>query len=150
MARGRDWGLGIGGWGQGKPNRKSEIENRQPQCARRSSRYKTLGQVRRHFAEDLGDGLIYREAFTTPAADAVVEHLVEDCGLTAAVGAKRPGADLKVGATQPLTRPPPSATLSPGRGKTFFFWRAARAAAGKGRGHSRTCLLLAGVGPNSA
>jgi len=54
---------------------------------------------RRHFAEDLGDGLIYREAFTTTTADAVVEHLVEDCGLTAAVGAKRPGADLKVGAT---------------------------------------------------
>ena len=36
---------------------------------------------RRHLAADLGDGLAYREAFTTNAAQAVVEHLVNDRGL---------------------------------------------------------------------
>ena len=36
---------------------------------------------RRHLAADLGDGLIYREAFTTSAADAVIDHLVNHCGL---------------------------------------------------------------------
>src|SRR5208337_4764162 len=35
----------------------------------------------RHRAADLGDGLAYREAFTTSAAQAVVEHLVNDRGL---------------------------------------------------------------------
>jgi hypothetical protein len=29
----------------------------------------------------LGDGLIYREAFTTSAADQVIDHLVNACGL---------------------------------------------------------------------
>jgi hypothetical protein len=33
---------------------------------------------RRHLAADLGDGLAYREAFTTTAAQAVVDHLVND------------------------------------------------------------------------
>ena len=36
---------------------------------------------RRHLAADLGDGLIYREAFTTTAADQVIDHLVNACGL---------------------------------------------------------------------
>ena len=36
---------------------------------------------RRHLAMDLGDELIYREAFTTSAADAVIDHLVNQCGL---------------------------------------------------------------------
>ena len=36
---------------------------------------------RRHLAADLGDGLIYREAFTTSAAGQVVDHLVNDRGL---------------------------------------------------------------------
>ena len=36
---------------------------------------------RRHLAADLGDGLIYREAFTTTAADEVIDHLVNACGL---------------------------------------------------------------------
>ena len=35
----------------------------------------------RHLAEDLGDGLAYREAFTTNVAEAVVAHLVNDRGL---------------------------------------------------------------------
>jgi hypothetical protein len=35
----------------------------------------------RHLAADLGDGLAYREAFTTDAAQAVVAHLVKDRGL---------------------------------------------------------------------
>jgi len=36
---------------------------------------------RRHLAADLGDGLAYREAFTTNAAQAVVGHLVNNRGL---------------------------------------------------------------------
>jgi len=36
---------------------------------------------RRHLAADLGDGLTYREAFTTSAAQAVVAHMVNDRGL---------------------------------------------------------------------
>ena len=35
----------------------------------------------RHLAEDLGDGLSYREAFTTDVAQDVVDHLVNDRGL---------------------------------------------------------------------
>ena len=35
----------------------------------------------RHREADLGDGLAYREAYTTSAADAVVEHLVTHRGL---------------------------------------------------------------------
>jgi hypothetical protein len=35
----------------------------------------------RHLVADLGDGLAYREAFTTTAAQAVVTHLVNDRGL---------------------------------------------------------------------
>jgi len=36
---------------------------------------------RRHLAADLGDGLAYREAFTTNAAEAVVAQLVNGRGL---------------------------------------------------------------------
>jgi len=36
---------------------------------------------RRHLAADLGDGLIYREAYTTSAAEQVIEHLVNARGL---------------------------------------------------------------------
>ena len=35
----------------------------------------------RHREADLGDGLAYREAYTTTAAEAVVEHLVTHRGL---------------------------------------------------------------------
>jgi hypothetical protein len=35
----------------------------------------------RHREADLGDGLAYREAYTTAAAEAVVEHLVTHRGL---------------------------------------------------------------------
>ena len=36
---------------------------------------------RQHLENDLGDGLTYREAYTTSAADAVLDHLVNACGL---------------------------------------------------------------------
>jgi hypothetical protein len=44
---------------------------------------------RRHLAADLGDGLIYREAFTTSAAEQVIDHLVNACGLKLAPEAER-------------------------------------------------------------
>jgi hypothetical protein len=51
---------------------------------------------RRHLAADLGDGLTYREAFTTNAAQGVVDHLVNDRGLErvpeAATGGERGSA----------------------------------------------------------
>jgi hypothetical protein len=34
-----------------------------------------------HIVADLGDGLIYREAFTAVAADAIRDHFVNGCGL---------------------------------------------------------------------
>jgi hypothetical protein len=37
--------------------------------------------LRRHLESDLGDGLIYREAFTADAARATQHHFVHDCGL---------------------------------------------------------------------
>ena len=36
---------------------------------------------RRHEAAEVGDGLAYREAYTSGAADAVIEHLVQTHGL---------------------------------------------------------------------
>jgi hypothetical protein len=36
----------------------------------------------RHLADDLGDGLAYREGFTSNTADAVVAHLVNARGLS--------------------------------------------------------------------
>ena len=47
---------------------------------------------RRHLAADLGDGLAYREAFTTNAAQAVVAHLVNDRGLELVPEAERGSA----------------------------------------------------------
>ncbi len=47
---------------------------------------------RRHLAADLGDGLAYREAFTTTAAQAVVDHLVNNRGLQFAPEAERRSA----------------------------------------------------------
>ena len=47
---------------------------------------------RRHLAADLGDGLIYREAFTTSAAEQVLDHLVNACGLKLAPEAERSSA----------------------------------------------------------
>jgi hypothetical protein len=35
----------------------------------------------RHVTAELDDGLAYREAYTAGAADAVIEHLVNKCGL---------------------------------------------------------------------
>jgi hypothetical protein len=35
----------------------------------------------RHLVADLGDGLIYREAFTPDAAQAIRDHFINDCGL---------------------------------------------------------------------
>ena len=36
---------------------------------------------RNHIVADLGDGLIYREAFTSNAAQAICEHFTNECGL---------------------------------------------------------------------
>jgi hypothetical protein len=47
---------------------------------------------RRHLVADLGDGLMYREAFTTTAADQVIDHLVKNCGLKLAFEAERRSA----------------------------------------------------------
>ena len=47
---------------------------------------------RRHLVAGLGDGLIYREAFTTTAADEVIDHLVNACGLKLAPQAERGSA----------------------------------------------------------
>jgi hypothetical protein len=47
---------------------------------------------RQHLENDLGDGLTYREAYTTSAADAVLDHLVKNCGLRPALEAERGSA----------------------------------------------------------
>jgi len=47
---------------------------------------------RRHLSADLGDGLAYREDFTTNAAQAVVAHLVNDRGLELVPEAERGSA----------------------------------------------------------
>jgi hypothetical protein len=44
---------------------------------------------RRHLAADLGDGLAYREAYTTNAAQAAVAHLVNNRGLELVPEAER-------------------------------------------------------------
>ena len=36
---------------------------------------------RRHLEADLGDGLAWREAFSSDAAQVVLTHLVNDCGM---------------------------------------------------------------------
>ena len=47
---------------------------------------------RRHREADLGDGLAYREAYTTNAAQAVVDHLVNNRGLQLQQEAERSSA----------------------------------------------------------
>jgi hypothetical protein len=47
---------------------------------------------RQHLAADLGDGLVYREAFTTSAAQSVVDHLANNRGLELDLEAERRSA----------------------------------------------------------
>jgi hypothetical protein len=54
---------------------------------------------RRHLEADLGDGLIYREAFAADAGRAIQHHFVHDCGLQ------------------------PDLNTAPGRGKIAFAYR---------------------------
>jgi len=42
---------------------------------------------RQHMSADLGEGLIYREAFTTAAADQVIDHLVNNSSMHGDLGA---------------------------------------------------------------
>ena len=72
---------------------------------------------RRHLAADLGDGLIYREAFTTSAAEQVLDYLVNACGIRLA-----PEAERRSAANHPAERgsAPPDA-LEPG--KIVFVYR---------------------------
>jgi hypothetical protein len=75
---------------------------------------------RRHLAADLGDGLAYREAFTTNAAQAVVAHLVNDRGLELVPEAERCSA-LRGAVPEPgkivfvYRKTPPLAALRAGR-----------------------------------
>ena len=73
----------------------------------------------RHREADLGDGLTYREAFTTDAAQAVVAHLVNDRGL-------EPHRDA---ATEAEGR---SAQQGPEPGKIVFVYRKTPAATAAG------------------
>jgi hypothetical protein len=91
----------------------------------------------RHLAANLGDGLAYREAFTTTAAAAVVDHLVNHRGLQrdpegsgqSAVGTQAPQAEPDLTSTE-------SAGLKPGAtmaadavsepGKIVFVYRRTR------------------------
>jgi hypothetical protein len=90
---------------------------------------------RRHLAADLGDGLAYREAFTTNAAQAVVAHLVNDRGLEPVPEAERrsalpyaegslalQGATIEAGPSST----PPDAVSEPGR--LVFVYRKVRPA----------------------
>ena len=77
---------------------------------------------RRHLAADLGDGLAYREAFTTNAAQAVVAHLVNDRGL-------EPVPEAEHRSAIPYTEgssAPPDAVSEPGR--LVFVYRKVRPA----------------------
>jgi hypothetical protein len=65
--------------------------------------------LRRHLEADLGDGLIYREAFTADAGRAIQHHFVHDCGLqpdlnTAPRRGKIAFAYRKTAPAQPETR----------------------------------------------
>jgi hypothetical protein len=85
----------------------------------------------RHREADLGDGLTYREAFTTDAAQAVVAHLVNDRGL-------QPDRDAATEAERP------SALQSPEPGKIVFVYRKTPAAtAAPGNEHSTFRRLAA-------
>ena len=72
----------------------------------------------RHREADLGDGLTYREAFTTGAAQAVITHLVNDRGLEphrdAANEAERPSALQEPGKIVFVYRKTPAATSAAG------------------------------------
>ena len=70
---------------------------------------------RQHLEKDLGDGLTYREAYTTSAADAVLDHLVKNSGLRSALEAER-GSALRDSVPAP--------------GKIVFVYRKAQAAHG--------------------
>ena len=70
---------------------------------------------RRHLVADLGDGLMYREAFTTTAADQVIDHLVKNCGVKLAFEAERRAGQLD-GVPEP--------------GKLVFVYRPAQAKCG--------------------
>jgi hypothetical protein len=80
---------------------------------------------RRHLAADLGDGLAYREAFTTTAAQTVVDHLVNNRGLARVPEAERrsalqpaaepsPGQQIPTVQTEPNLAPPEAVSV-PGR-----------------------------------
>jgi hypothetical protein len=75
---------------------------------------------RRHLAADLGDGLAYREAYTTNAAQAVVAHLVNDRGL-------EPDRDAvaEPGRLVFVYRKTPPARTAPGSDQATFLSRAA-------------------------
>jgi len=66
----------------------------------------------RHREADLGDGLTYREAYTTTAAEAVVAHMVNDRGLQ---------LDLDVNHEAERGSALPSAAAEPG--KIVFVYR---------------------------
>jgi hypothetical protein len=72
----------------------------------------------RHREADLGDGLTYREAFTTGAAQAVITHLVNDRGLEphrdAANEAERPSALQEPGKIVFVYRKTASTRTAPG------------------------------------
>jgi hypothetical protein len=75
---------------------------------------------RRHLAIDLGDGLAYREAFTTSAAQTVVSHMVNDRGLEfGSASVAGPGKIVF------LYRKPPPARTAPGSDDATFSRRAA-------------------------
>ena len=61
---------------------------------------------RRHLVADLGDGMVYREAFTPETAQAICDHFVNDCGLERD-GAERRSALHRVFSTTPALGAPP-------------------------------------------
>ena len=67
---------------------------------------------RRHLAADLGDGLAYREAFTTSAAQTVVDHLANNRGLERVPEAERRSA---LPEAAELDSAVPEAVSEPGR-----------------------------------
>ena len=78
----------------------------------------------RHREADLGDGLTYREAYTTDAAQAVVAHLVNDRGLEpdrdAATEAERPSALQEPGKIVFVYRKSPVTTAAGGSEHPIF------------------------------
>jgi hypothetical protein len=74
---------------------------------------------RRHLTADLGDGMIYREAFSTTAADEVIDHLVHACGLKLAPEAQPPSTAHQAEGSSALPD-----TLEPG--KIVFVYRQTR------------------------